>query len=79
VERVKSFFRLYVTASAIVGAPVLAIILVAGLQRAFFTLTCEVADYKCSKAFGSKSTVETVIGSIVNDETDVVVKPRRKL
>jgi hypothetical protein len=76
--QLKSISRLYVTASAIVGAPVLAIVIVAGLQRAFFTLTCEVADYKCSRAFGARATVESVIGSIVNDETDVVVKPRRK-
>jgi hypothetical protein len=74
----RSGIKLYLYASAIVGAPILLIVLLAGLQRAFFTLTCEVAEYKCSKAFGARATVESVIGSIVNDETDVVVKPRRK-
>jgi hypothetical protein len=74
----KSGIKLYLYASAIVGAPILLIVLLAGLQRVFFTLTCEVADYKCSRAFGARSAVESVLGSIVNDETDVLVKPKRK-
>ena len=74
----RSGIKLYLYASAIVGAPILLIIIIAGLQRALFTLTCEVADYKCSRAFGARSAVESVLGSIVNDETDVVVKPKRK-
>jgi hypothetical protein len=70
--------KLYLYASAVVGAPILLVVLIAGLQRALFTLTCEVADYQCSRAFGARSAVESVLGSIVNDETDVVVKNKRR-
>lgn len=74
----RNAIKLYGYASAIVGAPILLIILIVGMQRALCTLTCETAGYQCSRAFGSRSTVQEAIGSIVDDEHDVVVKPRRR-
>ena len=70
--------KLYMYASAIVGAPILLIILIVGMQRALCTLTCETAGYQCERAFGSRSTIQEAIGSIVDDEHDVVVKPKRR-
>ncbi len=75
----KDFIKLYLYASAIVGAPILAIILIAGLQRAVFTLTCETASYRCDRSFGATQAVTGVVSQIVADDAyDVEVKPRRK-
>lgn len=71
--------RFYLYASAIVGAPILAVIIIVGVQRAFFTLTCETASYRCDKSFGATQAVTSVVSQIVaDDEYDVEVKPRKR-
>lgn len=75
----KDAIRIYFYASALVGAPILAIILIVGMQRALFTLTCETASYRCDRSFGATQAVTGVVSQIVADEDyDVEVKPRRK-
>lgn len=74
----KEAMRLYFYASALVGAPILAIILLVGLQRAVFTLTCETASYRCERSFGSTAVATKVVSEIVADnEYDIEVKPRQ--
>lgn len=74
----KQSIKLYWHASAVIGAPILLIILIVGFQRAVCTLTCETVGYQCERAFGAKASIQEAIGAIVDDEHDVVVKPRRR-
>lgn len=75
----REFTRLYFYASALVGAPILAVILLVGLQRAVFTLTCETAGYRCDKSFGASQVATRVVSEIVADnDYDVEVKPRKR-
>ena len=55
---VKQIVRTYIVISAIIGAPLLAVTLILGLQRTAATVTCELASMHCSQSWGAKAYTE---------------------
>jgi len=80
MERIHNFSKWFWTTSAIVGAPVLMLLLLVGIQRAFFTLTCETASFGCEYSFSRTDAMASYVSDILdaNPNQDLVVKPRRK-
>ena len=80
MEKIQSFTRWFWTTSAIVGAPVLLLLLLVGIQRTFFTLTCETAGVACEYSFSRSDNMARYVGELLdaNPEQDLVVKPRKK-
>jgi hypothetical protein len=80
MERIQNFTRWFWTTSAIVGAPVLLLLLIVGIQRAFFTLTCETAGVACEYSFSRTDAMASYVGDILasNPDGDLVMKPKRK-
>ena len=52
---VKQIIRTYIVISAIIGAPLLAVTLILGLQRTAATVSCELASMHCSQSWGAKA------------------------
>jgi len=52
---VKQIIRTYIVISAIIGAPLLAVTLILGLQRTAATVTCELASMHFSQSWGAKA------------------------
>ena len=52
---IKHIIRTYIVISAIIGAPLLAVTLMLGLQRTAATVTCELANMHCSQSWGAKA------------------------
>lgn len=80
MERLQSFTKWFWTTSAIVGAPVLLLLLLVGIQRAFFTLTCETAGVACEYSFSRTDAMAEYVSDILNSNPngDLVLKPKRK-
>jgi hypothetical protein len=80
MERIQNFTRWFWTTSAIVGAPVLLLLLIVGIQRAFFTLTCETAGVACEYSFSRTDAMASYVGDILasNPDGDLVMKPKHK-
>ena len=79
MERIHNFSKWFWTTSAIVGAPVLMLLLLVGIQRAFFTLTCETAGFGCEYSFSRTDAMASYVGDILaSNDGDLVIKPKHK-
>jgi hypothetical protein len=80
MEKIQNFTRWFWTTAAIVGTPVLLLLLIVGIQRAFFTLTCETAGVACEYSFSRTDAMASYVSDILdaNPSQDLVVKPKRK-
>ena len=79
MERIQNFTRWFWTTSAIVGAPVLLLLLIVGIQRTFFTLTCETAGVACEYSFSRTDAMASYVGDILaSNDGDLVIKPKHK-
>ncbi len=56
------------------------LLLIVGIQRAFFTLTCETAGVACEYSFSRTDAMASYVGDILasNPDGDLVMKPKRK-
>lgn len=80
MERIQNFSRWFWTTSAIVGAPVLMLLLLVGIQRAFFTLTCETASFGCEYSFSRTDSMARYVGELLdsNPDHDMQLVPRKR-
>ena len=65
----------FLTTSTIVGVPVTIAILLIGIERSVATLTCETARVGCNRSFTQSV---DYIAEQVDDETDVVLTPKKR-
>lgn len=63
----------------LVGAPILLFLVFLGVQKFFFTFTCQVAGFRCEYALGASDAMMEYMGQLVssNPGVDIVTKPRR--
>lgn len=63
----------YKSTSTVIGVPVLAYLLMLGIQGSIFTLTCSIAGYQCKYAFVGDSFDKSISGIAVSSSvTDPV-------
>lgn len=76
----KSFCRWYYQSSALVGIPLLFLLLMMGAQKFMFTLTCSTAGYRCEYALGATDAMAEYMGDLLaaNPGVDLVAKPQKK-
>lgn len=80
MEKVKTFWKWYIQTSALVGIPVVFLLLVMGVQKFVFTATCQLGGYQCEYALGATDAMTEYMGDLLasNPGKDIVVKPRGK-
>lgn len=79
MEKTKAFLSWFWSTSAVVGAPVLIVLLIVGMQRCFFTLTCETAGVGCAYSIRSDAMIKFVSKTLEeNPDSDLELKPRKK-
>jgi hypothetical protein len=66
--------------STLIGMPIVASLLIVGAQRMFFSVTCEVAGWRCEYAFGATEAMAEYMGELVaaNPNSNLVAVPRKK-
>lgn len=76
----KTFLRWYYQTAALVGIPVVFLLLMMGAQKFLFTLTCTTAGYRCEYALGAQSAMAEYMSELVasNNDMDIIAKPRTK-
>jgi hypothetical protein len=57
----------------------LLLLLIVGIQRTFFTLTCETAGFGCEYSFSRTDAMASYVGDILaSNDGDLVMKPKHK-
>lgn len=76
----KTFFRWYYQTAALVGVPLLFLLLMMGAQKFLFTLTCTTAGYRCEYAIGATDAMAEYMGELIasNPDTEIVSKPVKR-
>lgn len=76
----KTFFRWYYQTAALVGIPVVFLLLMMGAQKFLFTLTCTTAGYRCEYAIGATDAMAQYMGDLLssNPDMEIVSKPTTK-
>ena len=76
----KIFFRWYYQTAALVGIPVVFLLLMMGAQKFLFTLTCTTAGYRCEYALGATDAMAQYMGDLLmsNPDMEIVSKPTGK-
>lgn len=79
MESMKAFGGWFMYTSRIVGAPILAFLIVWGIQKLTYTGTCVIASLKCEKAIGADDSMVAYMGDLLaaNPGNDIVVKPKK--
>lgn len=77
---VKTFLRWYYQTAALVGIPVVFLLLMMGAQKFLFTLTCTTAGYRCEYALGATDAMAQYMGDLLmsNPDMEIVSKPTGK-
>jgi hypothetical protein len=77
-DNIKKTLKWFTQTSTLVGAPVLLIVCLVGVQRMFFTASCHTVGWRCEYAFGATDAMVSFMGEILasNPGMDVAVKPR---
>lgn len=77
---IKSICKWYYQTSAIVGIPLLFLLLLWGTQKFVFTLTCSTSGYQCEHAIGATDVMAGYMSEMLdsNPNMDLVAKPKRK-
>lgn len=72
-----SWFR---QTSTLVGMPMVAVLLMLGAQKVFFTLTCHTAGWRCEYALGATDAMAEYMGELVaaNPNSDLQAVPRKR-
>jgi hypothetical protein len=80
MDKIKIAWKWYVQTSALVGIPVVFLLLTIGIQKFVFTATCQLAGYQCEYAIGATDAMTEYMGDLLasNPGKDIVVQPRRK-
>lgn len=76
----KTFLKWYYQTAALVGIPVVFLLLMIGLQKFVFTLTCTTAGYRCEFALGATDAMTAYMGDLLmaNPDMDIVAKPSKR-
>lgn len=76
----KSFMRWYYQTAALVGIPLLFLLLAIGVQKFFFTLTCTTASFRCEYSIGATDAMAQYMGDLLtaNPNVDIVAEPKSK-
>jgi ABC-type xylose transport system permease subunit len=80
MERVKTIMTWYWQTSALVGVPVVFLLLVVGLQKFTFTATCHTIGWRCEYAIGATDAMAAYMGDLIaaNPGYDIVAEPTNK-
>lgn len=78
MQKIQTFWLWYKQTAMLLGIPILMILLSIGLQKMFFTATCQIAAFKCQYAIGSDQALVDYMGDLVasNPGVDIVAKKR---
>lgn len=76
---VKAFTKWFLTTATVVGVPTLTILLLVGIQRMCFTVSCHGWGSNCESAFRA-SNAKAAITDILDEypDYDVAMKPKKK-
>jgi len=78
-EKAKASWKWYYQTSALVGMPIVLMLLAIGIQKLVFTGTCQIGGYNCEYAFGSSDGMAQYMGELLesNPGVDIVAKKKR--
>lgn len=76
----KTFLKWYYQTAALVGVPILFLLLAMGAQKFLFTLTCTTAGFRCEYAIGATDAMAEYMSELLagNEGMDIVAKPTQK-
>ena len=76
----KAFLKWYYQTAALVGIPVVFVLLMMGAQKLLFTLTCTTAGYRCEYAIGATDAMAQYMGDLLtsNPDMEIVSRPTQK-
>jgi ABC-type xylose transport system permease subunit len=79
MERMRTIATWYWQTSALVGVPVVFLLLVVGFQKFTFTATCHTIGWRCEYAIGATDAMTEYMGDLLaaNPGVDIVAEPRR--
>lgn len=79
MESMKHFYSWYLYTARIVGAPILAFLLIWGTMKITYTGTCMIGGLKCEQSIGADQGLADYMGNLLasNPGTDIITKPRR--
>ena len=78
MQKIQTFWLWYKQTAMLLGIPILMILLSIGLQKMFFTATCQIAGFKCEYSIGASEALVSYMGDLVasNPGVDIVAKKR---
>lgn len=79
MESMKHFYSWYLYTARIVGAPILAFLIIWGVMKVTYTGTCVIGGLKCEYAMGADQGLVNYMGDLLasNQHVDIVTKPRK--
>ena len=79
-DKAKVATKWYWQTSALIGVPVLMILLLIGSQKVLFTGTCHLVGWRCEYALGATDAMTDFMGQLLtsNQGMDIVTRPRNK-
>lgn len=79
MDGMKHFYSWYLYTARIVGAPILAFLLIWGTMKITYTGTCAIGGLKCEHSIGADQGLVGFMGNLVtsNPGVDIITKPRR--
>ena len=80
MEKLNRFWIWYKQTSTLLGVPILMLLLFVGVQKVFFTATCQVGGFKCEYSIGATDAMAQYMGELLaaNHDVDIVAKRRGK-
>lgn len=80
MEKINRFVTWYKQTATLLGIPILMLLLCVGVQKVFFTSTCQVLGWKCEYSIGATDAMTEYMGQLLasNQGMDIVAQPRRK-
>lgn len=79
MQSLNTFWNWFLYSARLVGAPILAFLLVWGIQKITYTGTCIIGGLKCEQAIGADDSMVAYMGNLLsaNPGNDIVVKTRK--
>lgn len=79
MDSLKAFGGWFMYTARIVGAPILAILIVWGIQKVTYTGTCMIGGLKCERAIGADDSMIAYMGDLLaaNPGNDIVASKRK--
>lgn len=65
----KAFMQWYSQTARLVGYPILFIILMTGIEKMMFTVTCSLGGYQCEYSLMAHKSVQEYVGDLVTNKS----------